>query len=174
MACIVPSRRPWYHRTLTNPPSIFATSAVHLDDGGVGKIVSFGQTIFQTKSASEAGPCTGSSRPGNCPCSSHTDCQSMYCYQLACSNTEVRAEWDVCLARVTRTFEQWARGLVLLTRLTCFSLSSELNTPRSLSVAALQFDHYDMADKLFAPQVCCYVCVVVILLESVWYVVLTV
>ncbi|XP_065176814.1 voltage-dependent calcium channel subunit alpha-2/delta-3-like isoform X1 [Sycon ciliatum] len=77
-----PTRRPWYHRALANPPSQYATSSVYLDAGGIGKVVTVAQTVFQTRSVpSGTGLCTAATgRAGNCACSSHAQCQSLYCY----------------------------------------------------------------------------------------------
>ncbi|XP_065176817.1 voltage-dependent calcium channel subunit alpha-2/delta-1-like [Sycon ciliatum] len=89
-----PTRRPWYHRALANPPSQYATSSVYLDAGGIGKVVTVAQTIFQTRSVpSGTGLCTAATgRAGNCACSNHAQCQSLYCYgtpSMMCANPTV-------------------------------------------------------------------------------------
>eukprot|EP00117_Sycon_ciliatum_P006330 scpid15815/ scgid3227/ VWFA and cache domain-containing protein 1 len=86
-----PSRRPWYHRALANPPSVYATSAVYLDAGGVGKVVTLAQTIFHGRpAAAMAGPCTTvENYAGGCACTEHTQCTSQYCDRGTCTNQAI-------------------------------------------------------------------------------------
>ena len=82
--------RPWYKRAVANPPDIFALASVYLDGGGVGKVVTLAQTVFEGKPNQPSDCTAATNKPGGCPCSSSLVCKSQHCYDSSCANHQVR------------------------------------------------------------------------------------
>ena len=82
--------RPWYKRAVANPPDILALASVYLDGGGVGKVVTLAQTVFEGKPNQPSDCTAATNKPGGCPCSSSSVCKSQHCYDNSCANHQVR------------------------------------------------------------------------------------
>ncbi|XP_070555607.1 voltage-dependent calcium channel subunit alpha-2/delta-2-like [Ptychodera flava] len=76
-----PTKRPWFHRTMTNPDKT-AISTAYMDAAGVGKIISISQAIFegmpeQTKELCDS---VRGKKPGGCVCDTDEECVAGKCY----------------------------------------------------------------------------------------------
>ncbi|XP_002735490.2 VWFA and cache domain-containing protein 1-like [Saccoglossus kowalevskii] len=76
-----PTKRPWYHRTMTNPEKT-AISTAYMDAAGVGKIISISQAIFEGMPLRTQEECdmVEGLKPGGCVCESYEECLSGHCY----------------------------------------------------------------------------------------------
>ncbi|XP_038057398.1 voltage-dependent calcium channel subunit alpha-2/delta-3-like [Patiria miniata] len=82
-----PTKRPWYHRVITNSDKT-SISTAYMDSAGVGKIISVSQAVFEGMPTIDEEQCdlVDGKKPGGCKCSTDADCVSARCYKSKAVN----------------------------------------------------------------------------------------